>query len=313
MSMVGQTMGRWPRFLATSIVIHGILIIAYRAESPRDATPKVQPIKFRIIEKPKQAPAPASGSAITSRQAKPHALAQKPRPVTGAATGMPKTYGDLFPSVAEGVASTERADAARDAAAASFDPEGDAYSRETQLRSLARLDQFAAALGGQISIPDGLKKMSPSGSAYVRLTKTAEGWKVINVSGDPYYRALLFEVLASQPPQGYLFQLLDDTDYPTVRVFFSLVPVWVGDETAQPMIARTASNKVFLDFTHKYVDEKWQMAAAWNNPVGAGVLGVNFIGVGSYLWAKAHETDGSDDVDVKRLRLSPAFIRSIGR
>lgn len=315
-------MARTLRFLALSLFIHGILIAFFKAKFPHFVASKTPPVKIRIVEIPKKpapppAPAPAPAPALDhhSTSAPRRAQRQKPAPAKGASAPpqAPKTYGDLFPTAQEGLASAERADAPRRAAASSFDPEGDAYSLDTQHRNLARLDQFATALAGRFSIPDGVKKLVPTGQAFVRLTKTSEGWKVVHAAGDPYYRALLFEVLASQPPGGYLFRLLDETDYPMVRIYFSLVPVWSNDEAAKPLVARTASNKVFLDFTHFHVDEKWQMLMAWNDPISGGAVAANIIGIGTYLWGKATETEASDDLDVKKLRLSPAFSRPIGR
>ncbi len=298
------------RFLALSFVIHGILIAFLPAQFPNVETPKSQLFNIRIIEMAKK---PPPASAVVSTIAPRKVPAKKP--AVGASSN-PSAFGgysDLFPSAAESLAFAERSEAAQTGVASSFDSEGDAYPNATQFKNLAHLGQFASALGSRLSIPDGLKLHSPRGRAFVRLSRKADGWHVMDVSGDSFYRALLYEILDSQPPRGYLYRLLDGIDYPTLRIYFSLAPVWANDETAQPLVTRTSSNKVFLDFTHVHVDVKWQMLMAFNNPIGNASVVPNLVGIGRFFWSKATETDSTNDLDVKKLRLSPAFSRPIGR
>ncbi len=302
------------RSILLSLAVHVVVLLAVWTVAPGLFEPRkpvaLPPtVKIRIIETRAEAPPPPKTAPAKA------APRRAPRAVPKASVPERKAerYEDLFPSYAASPAHTPATAEATDSPAGTFDPEGDAIPVAEQNRNLNELETFARGLAERLSIPDSVKALTPRGRATLRLERRATGWHVAAVTGEPYYRSILFETLAALPPRGYLFTLLDATTYQSVRIAFTLTPVSSLDTMAKPVSVSTRSNQVLLAVTHKHVDDKWQLLGAIDNAEGDDAVGANLIGVGQLLWDRFHQSDPAEDLDAKRLRLSPAFVRPIGR
>lgn len=309
------------RFIALSLAVHAVAFVVFRATVPgRDGSPPgaaPPAVRIRIVEAlPRLAPKPGSEAETAPRQptlSRPVpklAVPAEPGPADPGAKI--ESYEDLFPRAAD-AAATASADSRTADSARSFDPEGDAIPRADQDRSLGKLAAFTREFAERLSIPASVKALSSHGKAALRLTRAASGWRITAATGDPYYRSLLYEAARELPPNGYLFTLLDATAYDTVRISFALTPVLSLDLSAKPVEVSTRSNQAFIAMTHKQVDERWKLGMPIDEVQGDDSVMPNLIGVGQLIWDRVHQTDPAEDLDAKRLRLSPAFARPIGR
>lgn len=225
-------------------------------------------------------------------------------------------YEDLFPIMGEGLpggVGVVTSSPTSPVRANSYDPEGDAFSYETKTKNLGKLEEFARELAENISIPSAVKAIEPSGGAFLRLSRNAGGWHVITVTGDPYFRAIIYETVSSLLSTSQALQLLSAVEYGSIRIYLSFSTVYGRAQTTNPRTTNTNANMVFINFAHKHVDAKWQLAMPGRTPKGDDTVLLNLIGVGKLAMDAIRNADPAESGDAKRLRLSPAFLWPVGR
>jgi hypothetical protein len=225
------------------------------------------------------------------------------------------SYGDLFPQNKNQRFGTSNDDEVGSGleGARSYDPESDRYSYDDKARNMARLNGFARELSERISVPSAIKELEPSGKAFLRFSRKKDGWRIVAVDGDPYYRALIFEVMDKLSKQSQAYHLLDETDYDSVRIYFSFRTASSLDLTVKPVETKTDANKVFIDITYKEAGAAWNVAMPQINERGETTVGVNLLGVGMVAYNAVKHDKPSEDIEARKLRLSPAFARPFGR
>ena len=73
------------------------------------------------------------------------------------------------------------------------------------------------------------------------------------------------------------------------------------------------ANKVFVAMEQLDFAPSWSFLVPIDNAEGDDNVAADIIGIGAFLYDMAHAKNPSEDAAIRRLRLSPAFIRSIGR
>jgi hypothetical protein len=251
---------------------------------------------------------PIKVRVVSSGDKRPRAVvsSEKPKQVQQKLVVSPETpknpissYTQLLPSrFPDGKISSSVNDPMRGAA------EANEEFAETS-RDLSKLIIFGRDLADIIAVPSGLKEIQKNGSGRVQISRSGvAGWKVTRATGDSYVRALLYDTLAGMDPKTYRSALGSGSD---VSVIFSYQAVSVLDPAIDPVQVVVDGNRIYITETYLWIPPYWQMLSA--GP--AGGLGVNLIGVGMYL-AKPF-LDKDVDPDFERLKLSPAFIRPLGK
>jgi hypothetical protein len=225
------------------------------------------------------------------------------------------SYSDLFPQNNNLLFETSHDDETGSGLqeSRSYDPESDRYSYDDKARNMARLNGFARELSERISVPSALKELEPSGKAFLRFSRKKDGWRIVAVDGDPYYRALIFEVMDKLSKQSQAYHLLAETDYDSVRIYFTFRTASSLDQTVKPVETKTDANKVFIDMTYQEAGAAWKMAMPQINERGEATVGVNLVGVGIVAYNAVKHDEPSEDIEARKLRLSPAFARPFGR
>ena len=225
-------------------------------------------------------------------------------------------YKNLFPIMGEGLpdgAGVVTSSPTSPVRADSYDPEGDTFSYETKTKNLGKLEAFARELAENISIPSAVKAIEPSGGAFLRLSRNAGGWHVITVTGDPYFRAIIYETVSSLLSTNQALQQLSAVEYKSIRIYLSFSTVYGRAQTAKPRTTNTNANMVFINFVHQHVDGKWQLAMPGKTPKGDDTVLLNLIGAIMLARDAIKNADPAESGDAKRLRLSPAFLWPVGR
>jgi hypothetical protein len=335
---VAARKSRWSKIgvcLLASAAVHAsvVLLLTRLKSAPQDAKDVVSTsqVKIRIVPATPKTPLEIAPAAKPASPSKETAARPKRNPAkVAAALGGRKSvappatsvnrkppvidrYDQLFPKAGidypvAGVESPGEPDTSV-RGLPSFDPENDGIPFATKTRHLSKLTVFAKDLAGLIAVPPALQKLEPSGSARVRFSRKSGEWQVTEAAGDPYFRALLYETLDALSPQTYGLVMLAATEFESVRVHFEFRTISVVDQTTKPIDVTIDGNKIFIVMTRQDADPKWQMLTA--SP--AGLPAVNLLGIGWVLARPYIEADPNADIEVKRLRLSPAFIRPIGR
>jgi len=294
---------------ALSVAAHAVILWASLA-NPVLVRRQPDPVRITILETPKKAETPAADSTAT-RATVSSKVTRKKAPVrqapTAAAIG---GYSDLFPS-----ASVDDMAAARSTTVgsnASFDPETTAIPIETRTKNLPALEEFASELAQRISVPRAVRLLQRSGSVYVRFSREKDHWIVSRLTGDPYLRAIVWDVLDDLSPHSHPIQTLNASTYESVRIYVSFGLISSLDLSTQLVATSTDANKIFANFLYRDLDAKWQLAMPVDNEEGDDSVALDLIGVASFIYGKATETEPGEDPEVKRLKLSPAFVRPFG-
>ncbi len=317
---------RFSQFIIYSLLLHALLIvlslvIPESADDDFARRPTSEPIRVRITQsknaRPTAAPNPIiAKDAVTPKKIKSVASEQfkAGRVVIAKPEPEKPTYSDLFPQ--QGPTLPEGSEAeygSTMSGSESHDPEADGFSFDHKAKNISRLERFAKELSQHISIPSALKDLEPSGKAFLRFSRKDDSWSIVSVSGDPYYRALLYEVLSNLSRHSHAFHLLSESDYDSVRIYLSFSTSSSLDQTVKPLETKTDANKVYIAFTHQEAGAAWQMAAPQVDDEGRASVGLNILGVGLMAYKAIKNDDPSEDIEAKKLRLSPAFSRPIGR
>lgn len=326
-------MARWRKiclYLPASVIMHaGLLLILTRTKhASKDAKLTATPsaVNVRIVPAAPKITTPAATAAASTKIIKPRVAHAKrgsaknvvPHPARGTAEhqkpAVALRYDQLFPKAGIDYPIGEGNDIAaqptgRSARGAGFDPEDD-ISFAARVRHLSKLTTFARDLAELVSIPSALRQIQSRGTVRLRFSRQNDKtWSVTEATGDPYFRALLYEALTSLSPNTYSLVMLSASDLESVRVVFEYRTISSVDRTAKPVDVRVDGNKIFIVVTHHEIDPKWQMLAV----TPTGMPAVNLIGVGMVLAKPYLEKDPHTDIDIQKLRLSPAFIQPIGR
>jgi len=299
--------------LLVSAVLHICMVsVAVHLKLKRQ-TPKPvassSPLKVRIIE---AAPTTHPPEVVANQKPRPNVRKFR-APSKKKLAEIIKRYDQIFPKAGDfAIASNNDAELKPDTGVnglPGFDQENDSIPFAKKTRHLSKLTVFAKDLAEHITVPPALRKIEPSGTARARLNRKGGTWKVTEAAGDLYFRALLYETLDALRPETYGLVMLAATEFESVRVHFEFRTISVGDQTTKPIEVTIDGNKIFIVMTRPDADPKWQMLMA--SP--AGLPMVNLLGVGWVLAKPYLEPDPNADIEVRRLRLSLAFIQPIGR
>ncbi len=160
-----------------------------------------------------------------------------------------------------------------------------------------------------------LKQVEGKGKAFLRLSREGGIWRIKQVAGDPYFRVLLFDTVSELDPAGFPLLILSDVEYPTIRIYLSFETASPLDQTFKPILVSSESNKIRIRHAQVDVDAKWNVLAPIHDTKGAtnDKVALNLLGVGALIFDALKAQPPGDDADLRRLRLSPAFIRPIGK
>ena len=286
-----------------------------------------RPIRVRITSvetassgaKETNGEAPQKAASVRKSEPKgraPKVAASKGGVIVAADVAVEKpAYSDLFPQYSGGALDQVGVGSESGGleGAGSYDPEGDGFSFDDRARNLARLEGFARELSERISVPGALKELEPSGKAFLRYSRKKDGWKIAAVNGDPYYRALLYEVMDRLSKNSQAYHLLTETDYDSVRIYFSFRTASSLDQTVKPLVTKTDTNKVYIEITYQEAGAAWKIAMPQTDDRGNTKVGVDLLGVGLMAYKAVKNDDPGEDIEARKLRLSPAFARPIGR
>jgi hypothetical protein len=220
----------------------------------------------------------------------------------------PKSYSSLLPKV-EIVFPQEGFNKRRKSK--DFDPENEGIPYAERMANILELDIFAKDVAQRISIPESLRQLEPQGHAFARFSKQGS-WKPTHAKGDPYYRALLYQVLKQFNANDHAIQMLERSSYDSVRIYLEHLTVFSKDPATEPLQIVVDGNKIFITFTHQLTDPKWQAFMASRDKEGNANVGVNIIGIGKLLYDALNPADPLLDKDLRRLRTSPAFVKPFG-
>ncbi len=308
------------------MILHGLFVVLpllfpESADDDFARRPTSEPIRMRITQREKTRPTVTpdliiAKEAVNTKKIKSVAPVQLKAGsiVVGKPAQEKPTYSDLFPQQGPAMpkgSETESGQTLR--GSESHDPEADGFSFDHKAKNISRLERFAKELSQHISIPSALKDLEPSGKAFLRFSRKDDSWSIVSVTGDPYYRALLYEVLSNLSRHSHAFHLLSESEYDSVRIYLSFSTASSLDQTVKPLETKTDANKVYIAFTHQEAGAAWQMAAPQFDDEGRASVGLNILGVGLMAYKAIKNDDPSEDIEAKKLRLSPAFSRPIGR
>ncbi len=316
------------QFLIYSLILHALFLALpdYFLNWEEDDPSKAQPIRVRIVhsesvskdhgeKKPLRMKVAGVRKSGQKRRA-PKVGSNEPRNNVGVEVPVGAyAYSDLFPQgQSQAVETSGRVDSRDGTQGASYyDPESDQFSFDDKTRNMARLNGFAREVSERISVPGALKELEPFGKAFLRFSRKEDGWRIVSVNGDPYYRALLYEVMDKLSRNSQAYHLLSETDYDSVRIYFSFRTASSLDQTVKPIETKTDANKVYIDITYQVAGAAWHMAMPQTNERGETKVGLNLVGVGMMAYKAVMNDAPGEDTEARKLRLSPAFARPIGR
>jgi len=311
------------RILGLSLVAHVAVLLLLSPLERQGSVPAAQPpVRVRIVSSPPKVPAttpplfvsalpPLRASAVVRPNDRGSAEVRKrgggdtALSAPAAALASPPRYADLLPGPGWRPGVTAPATGPGSA--------GDHPSFAVEARNISKLSGFAKDLAERIVIPAAVRKLAPSGKAAARFARTPDGWHVIRAAGDPYYRALLFDALSTLSATSFALAQLDPSDYRVIDVTLTFATVSPLDQTQRPVTTSTHANAVTLAYTSAASAAVWNLAMPIDNKEGDDMVIPNLLGMGM-LAADALAADNPlDDHEVKRLRLSPAFLKPIGR
>jgi len=188
------------------------------------------------------------------------------------------------------------------------------YSRETKFRNLSKLESVAREIAQYISIPSSVLELQPSGSAILTFKKENYGsWEISGVTGDSYYRALLYESIASIPNRSPIIAFLNASEYDRIRIELIVRTISELDTETKPLVTTTDANRIFIAINSRRVDPKWRFLMPIDNDNRNDAVLPDIAGIGSFLINSIRKIEPEEDPAARRLRNSPAFTRPISR
>lgn len=308
-------------FLTCSIMLHlTVLFLLSERKSPQKPAVRQKTIKLRIIPaatKPtvevKQAPpAAAPEKTMASIPTEKRPTKTSPTSSPGQQPGTPKlrAYADLFPKPAH---ESSDSPTKNSISIRSYDSENSNISVETHYERSRWLEQFAKELVERISIPRSMIRLVGKGDSYLRFTKKNEEWGIKRLSGNRYLRAVLFNTIDPITRESYLGKILDQIEYRSIRIYLTYSVYYAHDKSPKPLKVRIVGNKVLLDLAHLTQTPAWDIATPVDNENSDDGVALNLIGLGKMFVNMGSGKDAFDDIDAKRLRLSPGYLKPILR
>lgn len=186
------------------------------------------------------------------------------------------------------------------------DVENASLSDSVKFGDMSKLQIFAQELSQRIFLPTALTKLQEHGSAQLRFSRELENrWKVKEFDGDPYTRSLLFDLLENLSEKDFALFKLNASKFNSIRITFEYTTVSVSNESAKELEVAIDGNKILIKKTRKESSINWNMLMASPGALPA----INLIGVGMVLAKPWTEKDWHSDAEIKRLELSPAFMK----
>lgn len=307
--------------IAASLAMHVVpWLLAPAAET---VAGRNVPVKIRLVERePVERVAPpvaratqAAGAEQVQRKRAAAAVEKTgaaaapqagPEPSPAPASPEPLRYEQLFPGAEAAFAGGSGAEAGRGSAGEASGP-GFAVSS----RSVAKLTYLARDLAERVDVPRSLRLLSPFGIARATLRRVDRDnhWKATSFAGDPYFRAVLYEALSRMLELGERsvgIASLAKSELEVLRITFEFRTTSIVDVRAKPIDVIVDGDRVTLILTHKSEDS----VAAAVMPIGDGKALLNLIGTVKVM--QQHLTTQSEkDLDLRRLRASPAFLKAL--
>ena len=190
-----------------------------------------------------------------------------------------------------------------------YDPENESIPQEVKMRNLPKLQVFANELAEVIAVPPALQKIEPNGTAQLRINERDGRWEIAQAKGDPYFRALLYEAFLKLTPKTNGIIVLGASDFQSVRINLEFSSVSSVDQGLDPLKIKVNGNNISIAINYKVADPKWMMLMAGPSALPT----VNLLGVAMILAKPYIEPNPRLDFDVRKLQLSPAFSKSIGK
>lgn len=268
--------------LICSLLIHGFIFWGLQRD-PEHTTQlkeKPQPIKFVVTTNTTQFKTKTKSTTSIKHQT------------------TPTTYKDLFPTGNSLTTST----ASNFSASTSSNAAGD-----DDISILPALKAFAKQVENNLQIPDALASRFNTSAAELRLVQKSAGkFTIRKVTGDPYFRALLYERISELLESPINSLELSNSHIDRVTVALSYRKVIVTNPQDAEVQIFFSGNKITFDFTKYVVDERLTVLYG-----GPGTIAINPIAAALLVYHQFHKEDDRDNPDLSKLRLSPAFSTPI--
>ncbi|MGE0174759.1 MAG: hypothetical protein AB7T49_18345 [Oligoflexales bacterium] len=293
--------------LVASVALHATIIwlLVDRPEFLIEKSASTVPVKIKIVQgnpKPKK---PRTATIFTPPKMKSSPLPEaKPLPkIRSYAQLLPK--GHLEFADPAGTSKSDREANRKEG----FETQDNAPFAD-KVRHLSKLLVFGHDLANIVSVPSGLREMQKTGSARIKLSRQRSGpWTIAQATGNSYVRALLYDTIASLGSNTHALEMLSASDLDNVSISFSYRTVTQPDTTVEPIEVQVDGNRISIVETQIWIPPEWQMLA-----VGpGGSITLNLIGLGMYLAKPIMDNNSKPDFELEKLRMSPAFVKPIGK
>ncbi len=182
---------------------------------------------------------------------------------------------------------------------------------ETQdFTSMPALIQFAHEFSDWLTVPSSLKAIQGDGEARLSISRNGgHRWKISKLVGDDFTRALVFDAFSQLPALTNSLVRLSEEKVSQFELIFRYQDIESPDLDLPPPKIRVEHRKIFLTYQYPTSNPAWKLVTP--TPSGTA-LAINLLGIAQTIIQPYIEKDPYLDLEIRKLRVSPAFIKPIG-
>jgi hypothetical protein len=182
---------------------------------------------------------------------------------------------------------------------------------ETQdFASMPAMIQFAHEFSDWLTVPSSLKAIQGDGEA--RLSISRDGghrWKIFKLVGDDFTRALVFDAFSELPPLTNSLLRLSEENVSQFELIFRYQVIESSNLDLPPPKVSVEHSRIFLTYQYPTSNPAWKLVTP--TPSGTA-LAINLLGIAQTIIQPYLEKDPYLDLEIRKLRVSPAYIKPIG-